>query len=228
MTQLTTAEQQRPRHVFPLEPAEQTLRVEESLCSAERLEVLLKYSYLCANMEGEFWELGVYKGGSAQVLAHYAKQRGRLLRLFDSFAGVPAPCNFDDCGVTLHGETTMHEGEWAQPSIGLVEAKMPEGCRYQIHAGFIPETFAGLEASRIAFAHVDLDLYHGTRHALEFLYPRMAPGGVIVIDDYGYPRNPGVQQAVRDTRPVNYRIWSECECQAVLKRNVEYGTRDAE
>jgi hypothetical protein len=56
-------------------------------------------------------------------------------------------------------------------------------CDYR--AGLIPQTFAGLEAHRIAFLHVDLDIYRAILDTLKFAWPRMSLGAMIVFDDYG-------------------------------------------
>ena len=199
------------------------LEVEESLCDVPRLEVLTKYSFMCSYLPGEFWEMGVYKGGSAQILAHYATESKKKLRLFDSFEGIPEPTFFDKPvgGVTPFGESIMEKGEWSTSSDSIYR-KIPDGCDCSIYKGWVPDTFAGLEDSTIALAHVDIDLYKGTKAALLFLYPRMTPGGIIAVDDFGYPRNPGIATAVHETLPVNYRIWCECENQAILRRGVDY------
>jgi hypothetical protein len=204
--------------------AQQVISVDDTLCSPFRLEVVLKYAFLACHLDGELWELGVYKGGSATILGHYAAMAGKKVRLFDSFAGLPEPCALDvpEGGMTQFGEVVMHKGEWTNTDVELVRQRMPKGCDYEIHQGFVPDTLAGLEDCRVGFAHLDLDLYEGTKAALQFLYPRMVPNGVIVCDDYNYPRNPGVMLAVRQTLPENFRIWSEADQQAVLKRNVEY------
>ncbi|MBO0728210.1 MAG: hypothetical protein J2P57_03055 [Acidimicrobiaceae bacterium] len=57
----------------------------------------------------------------------------------------------------------------------------------RIHAGFIPETFAGLEIDRVAWAHVDVDIYRSVLDCTEFVYPKMVPAGCMVFDDYGFP-----------------------------------------
>jgi len=44
--------------------------------------------------------------------------------------------------------------------------------------------------------HIDVDLYEPTRAAFEFFHPRMAPGGVMVCDDYGFASCPGARKAV--------------------------------
>jgi hypothetical protein len=64
--------------------------------------------------------------------------------------------------------------------------------------GWIPEVFRKAEADigQLAFVHIDVDLYEPTRESLEFLYPRVASGGIIVCDDYGFISCPGAVRAI--------------------------------
>ena len=50
--------------------------------------------------------------------------------------------------------------------------------------------------SRVAFAHVDVDVYQSVWDCCEFIYPRLTTGGVMVFDDYGFPTCPGARKAV--------------------------------
>jgi len=60
----------------------------------------------------------------------------------------------------------------------------------------IPQTFAGLEAERIAFLHVDLDIYPAIMDTMKFVWSRVSQGGFVVFDDYGFPTCPGAREAV--------------------------------
>jgi O-methyltransferase len=89
--------------------------------------------------------------------------------------------------VTSTGEP-FEKGDFAQTSEAAVRALVtPAGANVAFHVGFIPDTFAGLELARLAFAHVDVDLYQSALDCIEFVYPRLVPGGILVFDDYGFP-----------------------------------------
>jgi hypothetical protein len=53
-----------------------------------------------------------------------------------------------------------------------------------------------VEDRRFKLVHIDVDLYQPTRDSVEFFYPRMVPGGVILCDDYGSTRCPGARRAM--------------------------------
>jgi hypothetical protein len=63
------------------------------------------------------------------------------------------------------------------------------------HPGWIPQSFTGLPERRYRFVHLDLDLHDPTLGGLEYFFPRLAPGAILVCDDYDWP---GERKAVED------------------------------
>ena len=121
---------------------------------------------------GDLVEFGVAYGASARIIAEFGG--GRTLHLFDTFAGLPAP--------SAHDSDRFYEGSYScsLPSVQQYLAGLP--CRY--YEGFFPATAAPLENGRFSFVHLDVDLYESTLAGLNFFYPRMSPGGIIVSHDY--------------------------------------------
>jgi predicted O-methyltransferase YrrM len=64
--------------------------------------------------------------------------------------------------------------------------------------GWIPERFDIVSDKTFSIVHIDVDLYQPTRDALEFFYPRLNPGGLMICDDYGSVACPGAKKAVDD------------------------------
>ena len=60
-------------------------------------------------------------------------------------------------------------------------------------SGWIPNAFPAEPGDRYRFVHLDVDLYEPTRDSLNYFYPRLVPGGMIVSDDYGWP---GARKAI--------------------------------
>lgn len=158
----------------------------ETLIDNDRGLCLYAVAVACAKLEGEFWECGVYRGGSAAIIAQAVRDsRLRTLRLFDTFRGIPD----SDPSIDIH-----QRGEFASPE-EFVRKGLPDDF-VSIHAGLIPRSFLGLEACKIAFAHVDLDLYWSTRDAVDFIWPRLVTGGAMVFDDYHWKSCPGVERVL--------------------------------
>jgi hypothetical protein len=151
---------------------------------------------------GALVECGVWKGGSAgmMALAHTASSASpfRELHLFDSFEGLPEP-RFDKDGNAAVEYSGQRGGGGLNP-IHQCVGTLPEnrdliekeiGYRKDLvnyHVGWFENTVppAGNMIGQIALLRLDGDWYESTRVCLQNLYPKVAAGGVVVIDDYGH------------------------------------------
>ncbi|MEX0694405.1 MAG: TylF/MycF/NovP-related O-methyltransferase [Rhodospirillales bacterium] len=154
--------------------------------------------FLLSNLEaltkdgvpGAFAELGVYKGTTARIMQIVAPDRE--LFLFDTFDGLP------EQHVVVDPVSNEMSGSYAE---SLEEVRRLIGDADNIHycAGIFPET-AELVPPETSFAlvHLDCDLYAPTKAALEFFYPRMNAGALLVLHDYHSGCWPGVTNAVNE------------------------------
>jgi O-methyltransferase len=151
--------------------------------------ILLKTLQQALRLEGDFVECGVFRGGTALLESRVIASHGgnRELHLFDSFQGMPE---------TSEGIDQFGRGDFGSTSVEAVAELLSPYPFVRLHAGFIPDTFQGLDLSRIAWAHVDVDIYKAVVDSIEYIYPRLVPGGYLIFDDYGYPSCPGARRAV--------------------------------
>ena len=165
------------------------LAASRTLVTPDRCHVLYTLVRQAANVPGDVWECGVYKGGTAGMFAAILNQyaRDKKLHLFDTFEGMPET----DASKDWH-----KSGDFSDTSLETVSKHVGFGGICVYHKGFIPDTFRGLENSKIAFAHIDVDIYKSILDCLAFMWPRMAAGGFVVFDDYGFPSCPGARLAV--------------------------------
>jgi hypothetical protein len=118
---------------------------------------------------GCFVEVGVYQGGSAQHLAEIAAAQGRALYLYDTFRGIPVQGPLDSHPVGDFGDTSAEAVREAIPAAIVVEGVFPD---------------SKMAMPPVAFAHIDCDQYESVARAILALTPLMAPGGVMLFDDY--------------------------------------------
>jgi O-methyltransferase len=140
---------------------------------------------------GDIFECGVYKGGTAALLAALIAElkSPKALYLYDTFEGMPA----------TDAEKDWHnKGDFADTSLEAVRSFVKGGERCVFRNGFIPDTFEGLGDTKISFCHIDVDIYKSIIDSLKFVWPRLSVGGVIVFDDYGFPSCVSARQAVDD------------------------------
>lgn len=154
-----------------------------SLDLARRTELLLAIGER-RHLPGILVECGVFEGDTA--LAMHRAAPHRPLHLFDTFAGLPALAeNAHNYGPLIPGRFAADEA--------MVRAKLPAAV---FHVGVFPDTLAGLDLPPVCVAHLDFDLEAPTMAALAYLYPRLVPGGVIVLDDVGNRDAPGILRAL--------------------------------
>jgi predicted O-methyltransferase YrrM len=142
---------------------------------------------------GAMAEAGVYGGGSAMLIAE--AKGDAPLHLFDLFEELQGdPGEGDSPLRDRERELRARFGTW-HVGRDAVEKTLNEYSHIHLHPGVFPWTTEGLTDTRFSFAHIDLDLYPSTRDALEFFYPRLMTGGIIVGDDAG---DPGVAHAFEE------------------------------
>jgi O-methyltransferase len=164
---------------------------------------------------GAFAEVGVYKGESAAII--HALDPDRELYLFDTFTGFPAS--------DLEGETgeaaSYTPDNFADASSANILDKFVNKDKIHLQKGYFPDTTQGLEEKQFALVNLDADLYKPTKAALEFFYPRLAPGGVIFIHDYNYKWE-GIIAAVNGfvhKIPEGLFIYPDADGTAMIVRN---------
>lgn len=164
------------------------LAKDNTLVTKDRCHILYTIALNCLNLEGDFWECGVYKGGTAKILAELLNNKKQNLCLFDTFEGMPE---------TNKNKDNHHKkGDFADVSLESVKDFIGDKPNVQYYKGFMPDTFKGKEDSEITFAHIDVDIYQSMIDCCEFIYPRLTKGGFIVFDDYGMPTCSGARRAI--------------------------------
>jgi len=122
--------------------------------------------------------------------------RDRDLYLFDTFEGMPKP---QDVDINLYGnsaksifaehQTGADSSDFCWASLSDVQAAMASTgyaeAKIHFHKGKVEVTIPSAAPDVIALLRLDTDWYESTRHELEHLYPRLARGGILIIDDYG-------------------------------------------
>lgn len=164
---------------------------------------LLRYFFATFDVPGARVECGAYRGATALLLAHAWRSRapgfnGTGLHLVDSFTGTRAS-TAEDFIPQRAPDGSARMAPFFPPGLSDVTPELVRGHfgdfpEVNIHAGWIPDALVALGDAPVAFVHVDLTLYEATLAALEFFYPRLAAGGVMLCD--GSLFCPGVEKAV--------------------------------
>lgn len=196
--------------VSAFERAITIVRPNTMLSRARMVSLADQVSYLVrSEIEGDFVECGVWKGGAVGLMAATLtaeRAASRDLHLFDSFTDICAPDPVHD-GARAISEASGHvaaDGGEPQPVTGIYDAVGGHGtvteCRHLLertigypaelvhyHEGWFQDTLpaASREIDKIALLRLDGDWYASTKVCLEHLFEKVVPSGFVVIDDYG-------------------------------------------
>ena len=162
------------------------------------------------NIPGDIVECGVWQGGSSMLAAISFLEIGdprRILYLYDTFEGMTEPTEHDvDHQGNVAEELLAAEGNrddgqnnvWAYASLDIVQQNLQSTGYAEDQIKFIKgpveETIPETIPDQISILRLDTDWHASTYHELVHLFPRLSPGGVLIIDDYGHWK--GAREAV--------------------------------
>ncbi len=158
-----------------------------------------------APLQGDILEVGVWRGGSGALLCAYSNITPGLqdthVYLADTFMGVvKAGARDPYYQGGEHADTTAAQVRALLHDMGLNN--------YTILEGIFPEESAEqITLGNIRFCHIDVDVYQSARDILEWVWPRIAVGGIVVFDDYGFYGCEGVTALVNEVRVLTDRIF---------------------
>ncbi len=179
-------------------------------------------------VSGSLVECGVWKGGSSMVMALTLLQmneRSRELWLYDTFEGMSRPSDkdvdyYDKTGERIWvPELKEDHNAWCYCPIEEVRRNLnstgyPEN-QIKYIKGNVEKTLIHSVPDKIAILRLDTDWYESTLEELRILFPRLSPGGVLLVDDYGHWK--GSKEAVD-------RYLKENKIQMLLQR-IDYAAR---
>lgn len=163
---------------------------------------LLEFYKYVINLDGYVVECGCWLGLSSYILNKYNQDntlvyKGENYLIIDSFEGLSAPTDED-----LKGDYIPEKGTFSS-NINLVKNALSEFPNIQYFKGWIPSVLEQIPQYSYKFVHIDLDLYEPIKTSIEYFYPKLIKGGVILFDDYGSNLWPGAKKAIDDFCLIN-------------------------
>lgn len=160
--------------------------------NTDRRWMLSQLLRLTIDIPGDTAECGAYLGASSYSICHFNQinlpgQRQHLI--FDSFEGLSEP-DSNDNEFWQKGDLAATEEQ--------VKKTLEEFSDTLYFKGWIPNRFKECEGRKFSFVHIDVDLYEPTLESMKFFYPRLAAGGIIVCDDYGFTTCTGATKAIEE------------------------------
>lgn len=206
-----------------------------TMTGVPRLQALIDAVRYCERrrIPGAFVECGVWRGGSVLAMIAVLQELGveRDLYLFDTFEGMTEPTAADVSAIDRPALETWESAKrderraWEElfdPELfneeavreTLLSTGYPDE-RMHFVRGPVEQTLPSRAPGTLALLRLDTDWYESTRHELEHLYPRLADGGVLIVDDYGHWE--GARRAVDE--------YFEHEADPLLLNRIDYTGR---
>ncbi len=154
------------------------------------------------HLQGDVLEVGTWRGGTGCLMGHRARALGLDTEIFlcDTFTGVVK---------TSDSDAHYGGGEHADTSLATVEALSRELDldNLRILQGIFPEDTADQISDRqFRLCHIDVDVYQSGKDVLAWVWPRLAVGGVVVFDDFGFPSTTGITKLVHEFEDLPDRV----------------------
>jgi hypothetical protein len=160
------------------------------------IEELLR-SVLDSEISGDIAEFGVWHGTTFIPMAELARINDKVIHAIDSFAGMAAETSKDGGKYTKGALSVGGSAVFKELAAGFGEV-------IKIHEGFIPQILNDFDPNiKFCFVHIDLDQYQPTLEALNFIWPRMNAGGIMVCHDWFKGKTQLAAGAINDWKANN-------------------------
>ena len=148
-----------------------------------------------SQVPGALVECGVWRGGCSILMGETLTALGesdRQIYMYDTFTGMPDG-GAEDASITTgemaSGKRQRKGGKWVAVSLEEVSANVAQSSyplpNFKLIQGLVEDTIPARSPAEIAVLRLDTDMYSSTKHELNHLFPLLAPGGVLIVDDYG-------------------------------------------
>ena len=157
-----------------------------------RVHIGLWAAKSASHLPGDFVECGVNAGfmSSSIMYALNWDALGKTFYLLDTFRGIHKDQVSQEEiqeGI-LYTNAKLLANKFYVTSSKRVRENFSQWTDIQIIEGVIPDTLTQINSSQIAFIHIDLNCAPPEVAALEYLWPKMVPGGIVLLDDYAYSK----------------------------------------
>jgi len=141
-------------------------------------------------------EVGAWRGGTGCLLGARAStlNADKKTYLFDTFKGVVKVSDKDSFySGGEHADAALEDVQTLAQTLGL--------CNLEIRRGIFPDDFqAEMGGRTFCLVHIDVDIYQSAKDVMNFVWPKMPAGGIVVFDDYGCPNCDGIPKLVAEYR----------------------------
>jgi len=151
-----------------------------------RLYILRQLAKQQSHKNSNFAECGVFAGMSMYFVAEFCDKNFIGI---DSWEGVSEPGEFD---------TDFFKTKKLDIPFEYAQKSLTKYSNINLHKGWIPDVFKEIEDLEYSYVNIDVDLYEPTKESIEYFWPKLISGGVLICDDYGSYNTIGARKAMID------------------------------
>ena len=164
-------------------------KVNSSWLKQSKVDIRLR-AHICTwaaqqvkELDGDFLEFGTYYGILAMTMCNYIsfEELPKKFYLFDTWGPLPG-----------------HHPSYSEEIFETVKERFSKFRNVEMVRGIVPESLAQVSIDKIAYMGIDMNGYLAERHVLDVLYPKVVPGGIIYLDDYGWGEHSMLRETVDD------------------------------
>lgn len=158
-----------------------------------RIHVACWFADNVKNLEGDFVECGVHLGGTSLAVADYVKFKSlpKKFYLFDTFEGLANEYISDS-----EKEKGFDKNRWGYFDCYAQVEKTFNDYNVKLVKGKVPDSLDGAGVDSVAYLHIDMNCAYPEVEALKYFWPKMVPGGIVILDDYGWMFHIEQKQAI--------------------------------
>ncbi len=137
-----------------------------------------------AKLDGDFVECGVNTGVYSLTICHYLdfNARGKAFYLFDTYAGIPT----SQMQPAEEAQVTRANERFYEDCYEVTRKNFAAFPRAVLVRGLVPDTLPTVPIERVAYLHLDMNIAYPEVKAIEFFWPKLVKGAMVVLDDYGW------------------------------------------
>lgn len=166
------------------------MAAQNDYCWHWRVHIGLWCASVAEKLKGDFVEAGVNRGFLSSAIMEYLdwNKQDRFFYLLDTFAGIDTKYVSEEdkqLGVLDRNRMDIDRGFYTLDVESVVK-NFSEWHKVKIIVGSIPETLKQIDSNKISFLHIDLNCSTPEVATLRYLWDRIVPGGIILLDDYAF------------------------------------------
>lgn len=167
-----------------------------------RTHIAIWAAFTASKLPGDFVECGVSWGFLSSAIMEYLdwNQRDKTFYLLDTFNGIDEQLLTDaerTSGAIKNNRRMLEHGYYTA-NVESVRKNFSDWKNVQIIQGTVPGTLTQVPTNQVAYLHIDMNCATPEIAAFEYFWPKLVPGGMVLLDDYGFGRHEEQKRAMDD------------------------------